>query len=130
MHDDARDLDAVRLERVQGRHAEMTGADKGNPHGLPSVVFSNCASITCRGRLSPRSGQWGGAYQQGTIACPRPVWEAGRAAATNPSTSDVSVMSPNARQRSVRAKQTTGRCRTPTSANGPNAGRREQSRLA
>ena len=31
MHDDTCDFHAVRLEHVQGRHAEMTGADKGNP---------------------------------------------------------------------------------------------------
>jgi hypothetical protein len=43
----------VRLEHVQGRHAEMTGTDKGDPHGLPSVGTGdpNAASITRRAPL-------------------------------------------------------------------------------
>ena len=35
VHHHPGDLDAMRLQHVQRRHAEMTGADKGDPHGLP-----------------------------------------------------------------------------------------------
>ena len=33
MHDDPGDIDSVLPQHVQGRHAEMAGADKGDPHG-------------------------------------------------------------------------------------------------
>ena len=33
-HHDPGDLDAVFAQHVQGRHAEMAGADKGDPHGF------------------------------------------------------------------------------------------------
>jgi hypothetical protein len=32
--DDASDFDAVLAQHVQCRHAEMAGADQGNPHGV------------------------------------------------------------------------------------------------
>ena len=35
---DADDIDAVLAQHIQGRHAEMAGADEGNPHGVWSVM--------------------------------------------------------------------------------------------
>jgi hypothetical protein len=37
-HDHSGDVDLVLPEHVQSCHAEVAGADEGDPHGLPSVI--------------------------------------------------------------------------------------------
>ena len=54
-HDDAGDFHAVLPQHVQRRHAEMAGADEGDPHGyLIRHERGIDPSIPCRRRLSRR----------------------------------------------------------------------------
>jgi hypothetical protein len=54
MDHDPGDLDAVLAQHIEGRHAEMAGADEGNPHGLIRPGSSRTVDSTAAACVSLR----------------------------------------------------------------------------
>ena len=63
--DHTSDRDALLAQHVQGRHAEMAGADESDPHNVSSVLSLRFSVDNMPGRpvTHPRPGRRG--YQQG-----------------------------------------------------------------
>src|SRR5580698_3889169 len=54
------DVDAVLTQHLQGRHAEMARADKGNPHSLSSVCRpKNVDNMPCGRAIRPKTARAG-----------------------------------------------------------------------
>src|ERR1700743_357966 len=71
------DFGPVLAQHVQGRHAEMAGADESDPHNVSSVLSQGFPSITCRADLSPTHVLAGGVINRGGKSPYRPEIVAG-----------------------------------------------------